>query len=459
MNIRLVIFIVLFAAFGVLAQPENQEVSVEDKRKAAEFFTKGQAQWKNLDISDAIESFTKALAIYPNYPDALRERGTIYFLISESELAYKDLNSFLKIEPNNSKMLFYRGSASANIAAKLRETETDYKKATDKAQESLADFNKALELNPNDFSIYNGRGKLFLDFDFFKEAIADFEKSAEIYPEGQYSYAYLGYAKFLSKAGSGIGDLGKSIEKDPKFSTAYFLRGNIYRQTGLLKEAIEDYNKAIKLNDFSAEYYNARGMAHYFLKDGDAAAKDFSQAVNLKKDFGMAYFNRGMTYKIFPYSVSNDPNIEPLAKIPIQRKKMMEDFSAAIKYKPNLTEAYIERGLMNSTSMKINLNGPDAETVGQLKLALIDFEQAVKLSPNSAKAYNGRGSCYDQLGKKDLALADYSKAIEFDPQLATAYMGRMAIYCEMGKKELSIADEKRIKELGFAAINICNLGK
>ncbi|HRH43410.1 MAG TPA: tetratricopeptide repeat protein, partial [Pyrinomonadaceae bacterium] len=101
----------------------------------------------------------------------------------------------------------------------------------------------------------------------------------------------------------------------------------------------------------------------------------------------------------------------------------------------------------------------DQETITELNSALADFQQAVKIDPKSADAYNGRASCYDQLGKKDLALADYSKAIELNPELATAYMGRMAIYCEMGKKDLSIFDEQKIKSLGFAAINVCNLGK
>ena len=83
---------------------------------------------------------------------------------------------------------------------------------------------------------------------------------------------------------------------------------------------------------------------------------------------------------------------------------------------------------------------------------------AIKLDQNSAAAYNGRASVYDDFGKKDQALVDYTKAIELDPNLATAYMGRMGIYCEMGKKELSIADEKKIKSLGYAALNPCNFG-
>lgn len=449
-----ILLLSLFLATALsFAQPSANS---NNQNKAEEYFKQGQIHWKNLDITDAIASYTKALEIQPNYTDALRERGTIYFLISENELAVKDLNIFLKTEPNHAKILNYRGSALANIAAKL--IESDQTQAASKAQESLADFNKAIELNPDDSSFFNGRGKLLFDFGYYKEAISDFEKSLKLSPKGQYAFAYLGYSKFAVGAGSGLGELSKALEIDPKLVAAYYLRGNIYRQTGLLKESLQDYNKAIELNDYNAEYYNVRGLTYFFLEEGYEAVKDFSQAISIRKDFGLAYFYRGMTYKKYPYSVSDDPTISPIAKIPLQRRKMLADFSSAILYNPNIADAYIERGLMNSTIFKINLNGPDAETVKQLNIALADFEQAVKLNGKSAEAYNGRASCYKQLGKKDLALADYNKAIELNPKLETAYMGRMGIYCEMGKKELSIADENKVKELGFAIINVCNLG-
>lgn len=170
----------------------------------------------------------------------------------------------------------------------------------------------------------------------------------------------------------------------------------------------------------------------------------------------MAYFNRAFTYKKFPYSVSVE-DLNAIEVMRLQRKKMLEDLDSAIKYKPNFDAALVKRGLINSTDMR-NKSTPDAETINRLNLALADFEQAIKSNPKNADAYNGRASCNDRLGKKDLALADYTKAIELNPELATAYMGRMAIYCDQGKKELSIADEKKIKSLGFAAINVCNLG-
>ncbi len=430
---------------------------VEVSAKAVEFFRKGQASWKNYDIQEAIDAYTQAIKIEPNYAAALGERGTIYYLTRKHELALADLNSALKIESKNAKLLNYRGLILTEIALRIKENEINIKPAADNAQKALTDFNNAIELEPKNYSFYYSRGKLFLEFEFFNEAIADFEKSISIEPKNEYAFAHLGYTKFVTEKGKGIEEIDKAISINPSFAEAFYLRGQVDRMAGRYEEAMSDFNRAIELSKYNAKYYNARGMIYFRQQDGDAAVKDFTKAIAEQPDFGTAYFNRAFCYKKFPYSVSTDPNHNAVDKIRLQRQKMLEDFSSAIKYKPNFDDAYVERGLINSTDMR-NKSTPDAETINRLNLALADFEQAIKINPKNADAYNGRASCNDDLGKKDLALADYTKAIELNPELAAAYMGRMAIYCETGKKELSIIDEKKIKALGFATLNICSLG-
>lgn len=476
-NLSVSLLIVLFVSFSIFAQkpkptPKTKQVpktiaktaqkmpemSAADNAKAEEFLTQGKAFWKEFEIRPAIESFTKAIEINPNYVPALSERGIIYFMIGENKNAVSDLDKVLKIEPNNVKILYFRGLTLTEIAVKTKDDENDRKTANNFAQRALADFSKAIELDPNDFTFYNGRGKLILEFGFYIEAVSDFEKSISIKPN-ETAHAQLGLAKFYLDDQNAVAEVTKAIKIAPDFAEAYYIRGTIHRDEGRYKEAILDFDAAIKHNKYNAKYYNTRGMLYFRLQDGYSAAADFTQAINEKNDYATAYFNRAFTYKKFPYSVSTDSGDNAIDKIRLQRKKMLEDLDSAIRYKPNFDAAYVERGLINSTDMRNKSINPDAETINRLNLALADFEQAVKFNPKNAEAYNGRASVNDRLGKKEIALADYTKAIELDPTLATAYMGRMAIYCEMGKTELSVADEKKVKELGFAAINVCSLGK
>lgn len=422
--------------------------------KAVELFEKGKAFWKAYEIGDAIDAMTKAIELSPNYLDALSERGTIYFLIRKYEPAVNDLDKVLAVQPNNTKILHYRGLALTEIAVKTKDDDNDRKTANGIAQRALADISKAIEIAPNEYPYFNARGKLLLAFGFYKESITDFEKSIAIKPNGV-AFAHRGLAKFFLDDATAMNDLNQAVKIAPDYPDAFYIRGTVHRDNGKLKDALLDLDEAIKLSKYNEKYFNTRGMLYFRLQDGYMAVADFSKAIKEKPEYAMAYFNRAVTYKRFPYSVSTDGNV--IDKIRLQHTKMLEDLTSAIKYKPNFDAAYVERGLMYSTDMR-NKSTPDAETIARLKLALADFEQAIKYNPNNAEAFNGRASVHDDLGKKDLALADYSKAIALDPKLATAYMGRMAIYCEQGKKELSIADEKKVKELGLAAINICNLG-
>lgn len=431
-------------------------VSTANQAKAEEYFKQGQKLWKEFEIRPTIEAYTKALELNPNYTAALSERGIVYFMIKESQNAVSDFDKVLKIEPNNARILHFRGLALTDIALKTKDEDNDRKTAGDIAQRALADFSKAIELDPKNISYYNGRGKLILEFGFYKEAVSDFEKSISIEPNAV-AYTELGLAKYYLDEKDAIEQLNKAIKIAPKFAEAYYVRGTINRDEGRYKEAILDFDEAIRHNQYNAKYYNTRGMLYFRLQDGHMAVADFTRAIKEKNDYAMAYYNRAFAYKKFPYSVSTDSDDNAIDKIRLQRQKMLEDLNSAIRYKPNFDAAYVERGLINSTDMR-NKSTPDAETIARLNLAFADFEQAIKYNPKNAEAYNGRASVYDDLGKKELALADYSKAIELDPTIATAYMGRMAIYCDLGKKELSIADEKKVKELGFATINICSLG-
>ncbi len=60
------------------------------------------------------------------------------------------------------------------------------------------------------------------------------------------------------------------------------------------KEALEDFNKAIELDPYSADSYNYRGMVKYFLDDYKSALEDFDKAIALQPDYAEAYNLRGV---------------------------------------------------------------------------------------------------------------------------------------------------------------------
>lgn len=93
------------------------------------------------------------------------------------------------------------------------------------------------------------------------------------------------------------------------------------------------------------------------------------------------------------------------------------DFTTAIKYMPDLAEAYVNRG-----AARIGLR--------QFKDAVADVDKALELGVKEPqKAYYDRGLAYEWLDNPKAAYADYKKALEIAPawDLAREQMYRFSV--------------------------------
>ena len=95
-----------------------------------------------------------------------------------------------------------------------------------------------------------------------------------------------------------IEDYDKAIRINPKDAVAYFNRGNAYHSLNKKKRAIEDFYQAIHLNPQFAEAYHNRGTIYRDLGQFEQAIEDYDQAIHLNPRDTVAYYNRGNTYKL-----------------------------------------------------------------------------------------------------------------------------------------------------------------
>jgi lipoprotein NlpI len=112
--------------------------------------------------------------------------------------------------------------------------------------------------------------------------MADFEKAIEIDPK--LAPAYTGRGIAYEKKGDhdrAIADYSKAIELDPKDAHSYYHRGNAYERKGEYDRAIADFDKAIELNPKLAGAYNNRGIVHFVNQDYDHAIADYNEAIRL----------------------------------------------------------------------------------------------------------------------------------------------------------------------------------
>jgi len=159
---------------------------------------------------------------------------------------------------------------------------------------ALADYTKAIEINPNYSRAYVNRGdiKVLAGFEDYYGAIADYTKAIEILKDRlttrlDYIYASRAYAKrSLGDNKGAIADYTKAIEINPNDKYSYNAMGLSKFALEDYYGAIADYTKAMEISGVDSKYfdtyaYENRGNAKKKLGDLKGACEDFKKAVDL----------------------------------------------------------------------------------------------------------------------------------------------------------------------------------
>ena len=104
-------------------------------------------------------------------------------------------------------------------------------------KDAIANFDKAIQLNPEDAEAYSYRGAAKLKLDDFEGALFDCNRAIQLNPEDADAYSNRGQAQFYLGA-------------------AEFRRGQAKKAQELYEAAIKDYTQAIKLNPDDAKFYS-----------------------------------------------------------------------------------------------------------------------------------------------------------------------------------------------------------
>lgn len=115
---------------------------------------------------------------------------------------------------------------------------------------ALADFERAIALDPrNDFA-YNNLGVLYGKDGQHQSSLEYFRKAIAINPKRADSYCNLGLSYFFMKQyDNALENYNEAIRLKPDFDTAYLNRGNLFFITGNKELALADYRKACSLGN------------------------------------------------------------------------------------------------------------------------------------------------------------------------------------------------------------------
>ncbi len=150
---------------------------------------------------------------------------------------------------------------------------------------AIADFTKAIDVNPNNPKAYFFRGCVHSDRLYHGNAIADYTKAIEI--DINYIDAYLNRAHiygFLNNECKAINDYTYVINHDnQKISdpNIYIKRGALFFKLGEYEKSIRDYSQAIKINPDYSEAYILKGKIYKNVKKYKQAISEFQLAIEI----------------------------------------------------------------------------------------------------------------------------------------------------------------------------------
>jgi len=184
--------------------------------------------------------------------------------------------------------------AKASVAYKNRGV---YFYETGQFDKAIADYSRAIDLDPRYVHAYNNRGLALNAEGQPDRAVVDYSKAIALKPNYFEAYANRGLSfDDLGQIDKAIADYDEAIALKPSDYNLYNWRGISFDKTNRFEKAIADYDKAIALNPASYEAYQNRGVTYLRTKQYDRALQDCSRAIELNRDNALAYDVRGNLY-------------------------------------------------------------------------------------------------------------------------------------------------------------------
>lgn len=160
-------------------------------------------------------------------------------------------------------------------------------------EESLDDWNRALELAPERADCYTERGIVLQLMERYEEAIADFDQAISLAPEDGAAIAQRGLTYHLQgRFEEALPELDRALGLSPDDGWNWMLRGWMHDAMGNEETALADYGRAVELIPENAVPYAYRGALHRFAGRLQEALADLDRAIELDPDDDWALENR-----------------------------------------------------------------------------------------------------------------------------------------------------------------------
>ncbi|PJN26987.1 ATP-binding protein [Kitasatospora sp. CB02891] len=340
----------------------------------------------------------------PGRAVAHRMRGVGHLRAGRDDLALKDFDRSVTLDPDQPKSLHSRGRALAFGG---------------RYEEALVDLDRAIALDPDRPAAFATRGEARRRLRNYPDALADFDRAVELDPSHGWALAHRAETyRNQGRHREALTDFDRAIELDPDYSWALVGRGQVHRWLRQFEEARADLDRAIEVDPGNVWALIARGHVHRASGRHEEALADFDRVVGSDADLVRAAGARGATY--------------------LATGRLAEAVTAhnrAVELDPQ-------------SPVHLARRAKGHRLLGRYEEALADYGRALELNPGDVSVVVGRGLTLRLLGRHPEALADLDRAVAGDPHSGWFHYERAVILHALGRPEWDACLARAVELLG-----------
>ena len=362
---------------------------------------------------EAVNDFTAILKKYPNFEAGYMARGEAKRRMGDYKGGDADYEKAMAIFRRNKTHVSTFNPAEIEATAAIKKAEQRALNGNDEpetAEEIMNRFNTLLTVNDNDAvkPEYANRQRGHVQND-----------NIEVEPMPMFTLSYYARDNKLNGKTHYIREIGDINDSRLLSGTLTLVNGEPQLDEDEIQRHfsnIEYYNSLLSSAKPRSIDYFARGLDYLLVKNPDAAIADADAAIELSPQFTLAYVLRADAhYMQYRMAQARDEGMSSqlLAAAPDARAQAMlrqrqdvttidlliRDLEQVLKLSPKNVYALFNKG--NAHMLQ-----------GDFTSAISCYTAAIELKPDLAEAYYNRGLMYLRMGNKTLGVSDLSKAGE-----------------------------------------------
>ena len=245
------------------------------------YYGKGLALWFRSEFEAALFNFDRATELQPEFAPAFSVKSNTLRELNQLDEALLAIEKAITLQSDNANLYSEKGYLLSSLQ-RHSEAEKAYNQAIQISSRSAFHFNRG--------NLYKKQGKLDL-------ALADYNQAINLNPNDGVTYVSRGLFYYEQEKNKlALTDYNQAIDLNPKLAEAYNNRGLLSSEQGKKDLALADYNQAIDLNPELAMVFYNRGLLYHNQEKTELALADYNQALKLDSEYATAYAIRGNLY-------------------------------------------------------------------------------------------------------------------------------------------------------------------